>query len=138
MWKESFFHHLHTAAVRSIRLTPLNTHPLLIRDDVVAAVLLGQMWCQDVKAPAELRKHHVVWVSWRQGRSRNAQKTKVRGVSAANGEPTACFSDLEVEMCMRLNGFLMLLGRCRQYKHQWEESFTSDGGLKDLKAQRSR
>ncbi|TNN80785.1 hypothetical protein EYF80_009019 [Liparis tanakae] len=46
-----------------------NTHPLLICDNVVAAMLLGQMWCQDIKAPAKLRKHHVVWVSWRQGGS---------------------------------------------------------------------
>ncbi len=53
----------HTTALQSIRLTLPNTHPLLICDNVVAAVLFGQMRCQDIKAPAELRKHHVVWVS---------------------------------------------------------------------------
>lgn len=38
------------------------THPLLIHHDVVAPVLLGQVRGQDVKAPSELRKHHVVGV----------------------------------------------------------------------------
>lgn len=66
------------------------THPLLIRDDVVAPVLLGQMRRQDVEAPAELRKHHVVRVSWRQEGSRNAPNGEVRGAPAASGEPTAC------------------------------------------------
>lgn len=55
----------HTIALLSIRLDLPNTHPLLICDNVVAAMPLGQMWCQDIEAPAELREHHVVWVSWR-------------------------------------------------------------------------
>lgn len=38
------------------------TYPLLIHHDVVAPVLLGQVRGQDVKAPPELRKHHVVRV----------------------------------------------------------------------------
>lgn len=39
------------------------THPLLIGHNVVTAMLLGQMWCQDIKTPSELREDHVVWVS---------------------------------------------------------------------------
>lgn len=40
------------------------TYPLLIHHDVVAPMLFGQVWGQDVKAPPELRKHHVVRVTW--------------------------------------------------------------------------
>lgn len=45
------------------------TYPFLVHHNVVAPVLLGQVWGQDVKAPPELRKHHVVGVPWgEQGR----------------------------------------------------------------------
>lgn len=40
------------------------TYPLLIHHDVVAPMLFGQVWGQDIKAPPELRKHHVVRVTW--------------------------------------------------------------------------
>lgn len=39
-------------------------YPLLIHHDVVAAVLLGEVWGQHVKAPPELSKHHMVRVAW--------------------------------------------------------------------------
>lgn len=40
------------------------TYPLLIHHDVVAPVLFGQVRGQDIKAPPELCKHHVVGVTW--------------------------------------------------------------------------
>lgn len=40
------------------------TYPLFVHHNVVAPVLLGQVRGQDVKAPPELRKHHVVGVPW--------------------------------------------------------------------------
>lgn len=45
------------------------TYPLLIHHYVVAPMLLGQVWSKDIKATAELRKHHVVWVTWRENQS---------------------------------------------------------------------
>ena len=58
-------------------MTLSNTHPLLICYNIVAAMLLGQMRCQDIKAPAELRKYHVVWVSWSQGGSRTERRAQI-------------------------------------------------------------
>lgn len=43
--------------------TPPNTHPFLVRNNVVAAMLLGQVRRQDIKAATELRENHVVGVS---------------------------------------------------------------------------
>lgn len=39
------------------------TYPSFIHHDVVAPMLLGEVWGQDIKATAELRKHHVVRVT---------------------------------------------------------------------------
>jgi len=63
-----------TLGCRGPQTTPLTpargTYPLLIHHNVVAPVLLGQVRGQDVKAPPELRKHHVVGVPWgEQGRA---------------------------------------------------------------------
>lgn len=51
------------APLPNIGLISPNTHPLLVCDNVVAAMLLGQMRRQDIKAAAELGEHHVVGVS---------------------------------------------------------------------------
>lgn len=39
------------------------TYPPFVHYDVVAPMFLGQVWGQDVKAAAELGKHHVVRVT---------------------------------------------------------------------------
>lgn len=52
------------------------THPSLVCHDVVAAMFLGQLWRQDVKAPAELWEHHVVRVPWGpEGAGQEGQQT---------------------------------------------------------------
>lgn len=58
---------------RYIRTKCEDAHPLLVGDDVVAAMLLGQVRCQDVEAPAELGKHHVVGVSCRKQTSKKTR-----------------------------------------------------------------
>lgn len=71
-----------TAALAPARCT----YPFLVHHDVVAPVLLGQVRGQDVKAPPELRKHHVVGVPWgEQGRAGLWGSQDARGM--ATGSP---------------------------------------------------
>lgn len=51
------------------KILEMQTYPLLVHHDVVTSMFLGQVWGQDIKAPAEFRKHHVVWVTWRENQN---------------------------------------------------------------------
>lgn len=48
-------------------------------------MFLGQVWSQDIKAPAELRKHHVVWVTWRENQNQTSIPSLI-GQAGRGGE----------------------------------------------------
>lgn len=62
------------------------TYPPFVHDDVVAPVLLGQVWGQDIKAAAELGKHHVVRVTW-------GDRSPEPGPSASSAPRERCLED---------------------------------------------
>lgn len=88
-------------------------YPLLIHHDVVAAMLLGEVWGQHVKAPPELGKHHMVRIAW-SGESR--AMGQLWGSYGAAGTPGGWSGTAPCPfLCLFLARNEAFLGRAEQF-----------------------